>query len=57
MGQPSRGPSATLDVKQSWGSPLYRIGDPELAEAWDNELAATLDDRVYSHEIRRLGRT
>ncbi|MTV25153.1 ISL3 family transposase [Nitriliruptoraceae bacterium ZYF776] len=36
---------------------IYRIGDPEMAEAWVDELAATLDDRVYSPELRRLGRT
>jgi hypothetical protein len=31
-------------------------GDPDLAVAWVDELAATLDDRVYSSEIRQLGR-
>jgi transposase len=36
---------------------IYRIGDSDLAVAWVDELAATLDDRVYCPEIRRLGRT
>jgi hypothetical protein len=36
---------------------IYRIGDPALALDWVSELAATLDDRTYSPEIRRLGRT
>ena len=36
---------------------IYRIADPDLATAWIEELALTLDDRVYGPEIRRLGRT
>jgi transposase len=36
---------------------IYRIGDPDLAADWVDELAATLDDRTYCPEIRRLGRT
>jgi transposase len=36
---------------------IYRIGDPDLAAEWVAELADTLDDRVYSPELRRLGRT
>jgi transposase len=36
---------------------LYRIGDPELALEWVTELADTLDDKIYSPELRRLGRT
>jgi hypothetical protein len=36
---------------------LYRITDPDLADSWLDELAATLDDRAYTPEIRRLGRT
>ena len=35
---------------------IYRIGDPDLALQWVEELAATLNDRVYCPEIRRLGR-
>jgi transposase len=35
---------------------IYRIGDPDLALEWVQELAATLNDRVYCPEIRRLGR-
>ena len=34
----------------------YRIGDPDLGFQWVEELAATLNDRVYCPEIRRLGR-
>ena len=36
---------------------IYRIADPDLAVEWVAELAATLDDRIYSPELRRLGRT
>ncbi|MTV26058.1 ISL3 family transposase [Nitriliruptoraceae bacterium ZYF776] len=36
---------------------IYRIGDPDLALAWIDELAATLTDRTYGPEIRQLGRT
>ena len=36
---------------------IYRIGDPDLAAEWVAELADTLDDHVYSPELRRLGRT
>lgn len=36
---------------------IYRISDHDLALEWVAELADTLDDRVYSPEIRRLGRT
>lgn len=36
---------------------IYRIGDPELALDWVNELADTLTDRVYGPEVRKLGRT
>jgi transposase len=35
---------------------IYRIGDPDLALEWVQELAATLNDRVYCPEVRRLGR-
>jgi transposase len=35
---------------------IYRIGDPDLALEWVEELAATLNDRAYCPEIRRLGR-
>jgi transposase len=35
---------------------IYRIGDPDLALEWVTELAATLNDRVYCPEVRRLGR-
>jgi transposase len=35
---------------------IYRIGDPDLALEWVQELAATLTDRVYCPEIRQLGR-
>ena len=35
---------------------IYRIGDPDLALEWVEELADTLDDRTYCPEIRRLGR-
>jgi transposase len=36
---------------------LYRIGDPELALEWVEELADTLDSNTYGAELRRLGRT
>jgi transposase len=35
---------------------IYRIGDPDLALEWVTDLAATLNDRVYGPEVRRLGR-
>lgn len=35
---------------------IYRIGDPDLALEWFTGLAATLNDRAYCPEIRRLGR-
>ena len=36
---------------------MYRIGDPDLAAAWIDELAVTLTDRTYGPEVRQLGRT
>jgi hypothetical protein len=36
---------------------LYRIGDPDLALEWVDELADTLDNNAYGPELRRLGRT
>jgi hypothetical protein len=35
---------------------IYRIGVPDLALEWVQEFAATLTDRVYCPEIRRLDR-
>jgi transposase len=35
---------------------IYRIDDTDLALEWVTELAATLNDRVYGPEVRRLGR-
>jgi hypothetical protein len=35
---------------------IYRIGDPDFALEWVQELAATLNDRVYAPEIRLFGR-
>jgi transposase len=36
---------------------LYRIGAPDLALEWVDELADTLDNNAYGPELRRLGRT